>query len=811
MIVGPDGSVWDHNGLNGLASLTMSGVLTFADGSYWDSGGLDTTTSTVLNINGTTNFGPNTVINFSSTSTIKLPDGSTWTSAGLNLTKGLSFNGIPMGGVCGAGNFVTALSSTGVITCAVGGGGTGVTVSATAPVSPAIGQLWFDTVGVQTYIWYNDGTSSQWVPVNNNAGGASGSGTVTSVGLSGGTTGLTVSGSPVVTSGTMTLAGTLAIASGGTNATTAAAALTNLGAAPLASPSFTGTVNVAALTFNGIPMGGACIAGAFVQSISNSGVPTCGSNLGTSYAPLTNPAGGQNNYAPLASPVFTGTPSLPTGTTGVTQTAGTNNTTLATTAFVTAAGGNYAPLINPTNGQNNYAPLASPTFTGTITFPDGTTATTAGFNTMKALGIGGAVGAINSTDILDIVSNSATGGGVALQNTSGGANVIAGWNAGNGTYVTYVGTTGTGYVNPNVPANVGQLATNAVNGLEILSLDNVSTAPIKFWAMGAYQGQFRAGGLDIRSVASAGSDPIDIGDTVNGGLRIAMTNLSTGTGAQVGTFLTNDGGSVAGISLVGHGSTFGGPYPPDTAYFNNSGPGGLAFVASATSAGTSAGVKIFNGGGIETGDFFLQGNRIEGLALPGYGALIGTGDSIAGLAVGNSYLSATQFANLNISGAAYYNSATSQWVTDGGAGNGVALYQQAGYTTSFFTGPPLGSGVNVTWTRQFAINPSGVFISHAFNDGTTAVPTVTNGALMAGSRDTFGYINASAWPVTITFGHPFPGGVNSGCVMNAGAGVAGAIMNTNNQGNTSIQIQCVNYTGAACSPMWFQYVCFGVG
>jgi hypothetical protein len=41
--------------------------------------------------------------------------------------------------------------------------------------------------------------------------------------------------------------------------------------------------------------------------------------------------------APLASPTFTGTPSLPTGTTGVTQTAGNNTTALATTAFVTAA------------------------------------------------------------------------------------------------------------------------------------------------------------------------------------------------------------------------------------------------------------------------------------------------------------------------------------------------------------------------------------------------------------------------------------------------------------------------------------------
>ena len=39
----------------------------------------------------------------------------------------------------------------------------------------------------------------------------------------------------------------------------------------------------------------------------------------------------------LASPAFTGTPSLPTGTTGITQTAGDNTTALATTAFVTAA------------------------------------------------------------------------------------------------------------------------------------------------------------------------------------------------------------------------------------------------------------------------------------------------------------------------------------------------------------------------------------------------------------------------------------------------------------------------------------------
>jgi hypothetical protein len=69
----------------------------------------------------------------------------------------------------------------------------------------------------------------------------------------------------------------------------------------------------------------------------------------SSYAPLasptftgtvTIPAGASiSGFAPLASPAFTGTPSLPTGTTAVTQTAGNNTTAVATTAFVLANAG----------------------------------------------------------------------------------------------------------------------------------------------------------------------------------------------------------------------------------------------------------------------------------------------------------------------------------------------------------------------------------------------------------------------------------------------------------------------------------------
>ena len=52
------------------------------------------------------------------------------------------------------------------------------------------------------------------------AGGGGGSGTVTSVAVSGGTTGLTTSGGPITTTGTITLAGTLAVANGGTGTAT---------------------------------------------------------------------------------------------------------------------------------------------------------------------------------------------------------------------------------------------------------------------------------------------------------------------------------------------------------------------------------------------------------------------------------------------------------------------------------------------------------------------------------------------------------------------------------------------------------------
>lgn len=50
---------------------------------------------------------------------------------------------------------------------AVGGS---ITISDTAPANPQAGSLWWDSVGGSLYVYYNDGTSSQWVVANNMLG-----------------------------------------------------------------------------------------------------------------------------------------------------------------------------------------------------------------------------------------------------------------------------------------------------------------------------------------------------------------------------------------------------------------------------------------------------------------------------------------------------------------------------------------------------------------------------------------------------------------------------------------------------------------
>ena len=53
-------------------------------------------------------------------------------------------------------------------------GDASLAVGDTPPASPTSGALWFDSTGTQLYIYYNDGSSSQWVVANNAAGAGGG-------------------------------------------------------------------------------------------------------------------------------------------------------------------------------------------------------------------------------------------------------------------------------------------------------------------------------------------------------------------------------------------------------------------------------------------------------------------------------------------------------------------------------------------------------------------------------------------------------------------------------------------------------------
>ena len=227
-------------------------------------------------------------------------------------------------------------------------------------------------------------------------------------------------GSTLATAGafsqTLTATGTTAVTLPTTGTLATLAGTETLTNKTLTSPTITGT---------------GAIAGTFTGDLTGNitGAVTGNADTATKIASITN-----SNIVQLAaiqtltnksltSPTLTGTPTLPTGTIGVTQTAGNSSTAIATTAFVgdavsTAVGASVADAINDGTttiapSQNAVfdalalkAPLASPTFTGTPTLPTGSigvTQTTGDSST--ALATTAFVTAANTTNATNISSN----------------------------------------------------------------------------------------------------------------------------------------------------------------------------------------------------------------------------------------------------------------------------------------------------------------------------------------------------------------------------------------------------------------------
>lgn len=144
----------------------------------------------------------------------------TWDVAGAGTVTSVDVSGGTTGLTTSGGPITSSGTITLAGTLAVANGGTGQTSYTDGEL--LIGNTTGNTLSKSTL------TAGSGITITNGSGSitiaATGGGTVTSVDVSGGTTGLTFSGGPVTSSGTITMAGTLAIANGGTGQTTAGAA-----------------------------------------------------------------------------------------------------------------------------------------------------------------------------------------------------------------------------------------------------------------------------------------------------------------------------------------------------------------------------------------------------------------------------------------------------------------------------------------------------------------------------------------------------------------------------------------------------------
>jgi len=187
---------------------------------------------------------------------------------------------------------------------------------------------------------------------------SAGTGTVTSVAVSGGTTGLTTSGGPITTTGTITLAGTLAVASGGTGtATPSLVAGTNITSITGSWPNQTinasggsGTVtSVAATGGTGISVSGSPITTSGTLTITNTAPDQ---TVALTQGGTTTITGTYPNFTISSADQFVGTVTSVTGTSPVVSSGG-------TTPAISLASG-YGDTLNPYASKTANFVLAAP-------------------------------------------------------------------------------------------------------------------------------------------------------------------------------------------------------------------------------------------------------------------------------------------------------------------------------------------------------------------------------------------------------------------------------------------------------------------
>lgn len=310
--------------------------------------------------------------------------------------------------------------------------------------------------------------------------------------------------------------------------------------------------------------------------------------------------------APLNSPAFSGTPQLPTGTAAVTQPGGTNNTSVATTAFVTAAtaaqlvspaftGNPTAPT--PAPGDNDtsiattafvatsFAPLASPVFTGTPSLPTGTVgvtqtagdndtsiATTQFVTTAVANGIaaylpltGGVLASPGNLTVRGGILGGAAGtmpaAGAMLLN----ANTVAP-PAATGVAAPSEWIVGANNTNPNVYLDgFGTTATNGAPIIELRRARGTAAAPT------AVQNGDYLAVLQMQAANGAGTYGANANFAINILATENWTGSANGTSCQLLTTVNGTTSAIGSLILAGNQASFSG----SIAFGLSSGTGGL--------------------------------------------------------------------------------------------------------------------------------------------------------------------------------------------------------------------------------------------
>jgi len=375
---------------------------------------------------------------------------------------------------------------------------------------------------------------------------SAGAGTVTSVNVSGGATGLTTSGGPITTSGTITLAGTLDVDNGGTGATTAANARTNLDVPSRSGSGASGTWSIdvtgnAGTVTNGVYTTGSYSNPSWITTLAGSKIT---GNISGNAAGLTSTLGtgtggtGQTTYTngQLLIGNASGSLSKATLTAGsnITITNGDGTITIA----ATGGGSGTVTSVNASGGTTGMTFSGGPiTSSGTLTMAGtlavangGTNATTAANARINLLpsytGNGGKVLAVNAgaTDTEWIsVGGSGTVTSVAVSGGSTGLTTSGGPITGAGT-ITLAGTLGTGYGGTGVtgtPTN-GQLLVGNGTGY---TLANITAGS----------------GITVTN----GSGTITIAATGGGSGTVTSVAVSGGT-----TGLTTSGGPITGAGTI---------------------------------------------------------------------------------------------------------------------------------------------------------------------------------------------------------------------------------------------------------------------